>query len=504
MQLTIDEAFSKYNERRLWLFAGLLLTSYITRVCCSYISGRKMIMLGNSLLREVKTELFNKLMFMDLSFFTEYDSGYINTRVEEIGNLDSLFSTPMLSLCTSILEFIFAIIMLWSIDLKMLYIFSIPIPLLVWFAALSSKKMNAQIQRTLETTANYSGKIHDTLRGMEQVKSQGIEKKESQKIYQYNKESLENRRKQSLFVNSFGSSINLAGNIVTVFVYLIGGIFFIRRELSMGAFIAISTYVGKLYSPILGFAGVSIQIQPALVSLKRVSEFFFKEKHIQNQGKSISDIHQIEFKDVSFQYKKGRDVLNNVNFKIRKGEKVQIVGENGSGKSTLIRLLVKLIEPSKGYIFVNDVNLQKIDKSQLLKQIVYIPQKYYLFNESIKYNITYGSKEVDENKYQALLKELGLSNVADILNKSGDGRIGENGSRLSGGEKQKIGIARVFFQNHSLVILDESLAGIDQRTRKYILRQIKNLKSTCIIIDHQHDYSKEGFKLIDIADIQGG
>lgn len=138
-------------------------------------------MLGNSLLREVKTELFNKLMFMDLSFFTEYDSGYINTRVEEIGNLDSLFSTPMLSLCTSILEFIFAIIMLWSIDLKMLYIFSIPIPLLVWFAALSSKKMNAQIQRTLETTANYSGKIHDTLRGMEQVKSQGIEKKNLKK-----------------------------------------------------------------------------------------------------------------------------------------------------------------------------------------------------------------------------------------------------------------------------------------------------------------------------------
>lgn len=331
----------------------------------------------------------------------------------------------------------------------------------------------------------------------------GSKKKESEKIDQYNSEALENRRKQSLFVNSFGSSISLAGNIVTVFVYLIGGIFFIRKDLSMGAFIAVSTYVGKLYSPILGFAGISIQLQPAFVSLNRVSELFFKDKFTPNQDKIISEINKIELKDVSFQYKSGSNVLNKINFTISKGERVQIIGKNGSGKSTLMRLLVKLIEPSDGDIFINDINLHEIDKSQLLRQIVYIPQKYYLFNESIEYNINYGPSGVDENEYQTVLTSLGLDNIADNLEKSGDERIGENGSRLSGGEKQKIGIARAFLQTPSLVILDESLSGIDQRTRKFIMNQIRTSRSAWIIIDHQHDLSKEGFKTVDLASIQG-
>ena len=503
IQQLIDEALLQYDIRKLWLFAGLLLACYLLKIYCSYISSKKMILLGNSLLKEIKTELFNKLLLMDLSFFTEYDSGYINTRVEETENLDALFSTPMLSLCTSILELIFAIIMLWSIDWKILLVFSIPIPFLCWFAILSARKMNAQIQQTLETAASYSGKIQDTLRGMEQVKSQGIEKNETEKIDQYNTRALDNQRKQSLFVNGFGSSINLAGNIVTVLVYLIGGIFFIRKDLSMGAFIAVSTYVGKLYSPILGFAGISIQIQPALVSLKRVSELFFKEQYTPGSDKTVSEITKIEFRNVSFQYKSGSNVLNNVNFTMHKGEKVQIVGENGSGKSTLMRLLVRLIEPSNGEIFVNNTSIHEIEKSELLRQIVYIPQKYYLFNESVEYNITYGSTEMDTNEYQTVLNELGLNSIADNLKKSGDERIGENGSRLSGGEKQKIAIARVFLLNPSLVVLDESLSGIDQRTRKFILQKIRQSKSAWIIIDHQHDLSEEGFMPVNLANIQG-
>lgn len=503
LQIIIDDAFLKYKIDRLLIYLAILLLVYFLKTICSYSSNKRMISLGNELLKNIKKAIYNKLMYMDLSFYTNNDLGYINSRIEEIDKIDVLFSSQTLTLGSSILEFVFAIIMLSSINFKMLIIFSIPIPVLCWYAYSSSKRINHQIQHTLESAAEYSGKMQDTLHGMEEIKSQGTEEKESRRIDKFNRKALDTQKQQSLFVNKFGSGIGMIGNVVTVLVYLIGGLFFINKELSMGTFVSVSTYVGKLYSPILSYASISVLIQPAFLSLKRVSEFFFKENAVTEDGQEITGIYKIEFQGVSFQYKKESTLLKNINLTIHKGDKMQLTGENGSGKSTLLRLIVKTIKPIEGKILVNDIDLNNINKDSFLKQISYIPQKRYLFNESVFYNVTYGIEDVDKIQYNNIVNELGLRPIVDQLERSGNNKIGENGSRLSGGEIQKICIARALLQERSVVILDEATTSLDKKAYAYIQEKIKNSASTWIIIDHQHDLSNYGFKCVDIFSLQG-
>ncbi|SDG89497.1 ABC-type multidrug transport system, ATPase and permease component [Fervidobacterium changbaicum] len=500
----INQGFMKSNLKIVQISCGLLIGIYIARALFSYLSNNYLIVLGNELVASVKETIYERLFTLDLNFYAEKEIGYLNTRVEEISKLDAIFSNVSISFLASVLECLFTIYIISTISIKFLIILLIPIPLLVFVSYRVSKLMAESFNKTFESGAHYSGKISESLRGIENIKSLGLEEHEKRKISNYNKQTLENIKSQAKGINKFGSGMNVVGSIISVFIYLIGGVLIVRNNLSIGSFIAVSMYAGKLYSPFLGYVGTYIILAPALVSLKRVAELFFddapceisKEKYYQ-----LSEIHTIEFKDISISYK-DKEVLSNLSLKINKGDKIQIFGKNGSGKSSLIKVLLKVIRPSKGRVFINDIDYELISKETILRHVSYVPQKIFIFNSGVIQNINYGIKEYSKEKLLMLLEGLGLTELIERLEKSGDSKVGENGFKLSGGEIQKIAIARALLQDKDIFIFDEATNNLDRKSIEFLKDYIMRSNKTWILVDHQNDFTQLGFRTIDLDSYQ--
>ncbi|MBP9759191.1 ABC transporter ATP-binding protein [Candidatus Dojkabacteria bacterium] len=206
----------------------------------------------------------------------------------------------------------------------------------------------------------------------------------------------------------------------------------------------------------------------------------------------------IEFKDVNFGYDKGNEILKNFNLVIKPGESIALVGQSGAGKTTLIKLLMRLYDPSSGNIFINDVNIKDICKSELRKKIGIVPQETILFNDTIGYNIAYGKNEFSQGELDIAVKAANLQDFIYSLPDQYLTYVGERGIKLSGGQKQRLGIARVFMENAPIIIFDEATSNLDSESERLIQESFWNLANgrTTIIIAHRLSTVKKVDKII--------
>ncbi len=483
-QLIIDDGFLKKDYSIIVKYAFVLLLIYCGKVIGDFYSNRIFIDISSGILKKIKDEIYNRILFIDMKFFSN-EVGYINSRINEIHNIDALFSTQTLNMVSLIVQFICALIILININWKFLLIMMIPLPFFVIIAFMSTKKISKQIRDSFDDSAKYSGKINESLSGMESIRTQALETKEKDKISEYNNRMINSAKKQSNTFNGFSSSLSLLSNLYTVLTYVIGGIFCVKNEMSFGEFLAISTYMGKLYSPVFSSSSMILLLEPALVSIRRVGEFFFSNSN--DKGKDeielIDNIKSVKFENVDFEYEK-RKVLKNLSFQINSGEKILLGGKNGSGKSTICRLILKLYTVTKGEILINGKNINKIKKASLIDNIVYVPQKCFMFNDTIENNIRYGINIIDEKLYKQTIIGLGIDKLTDRIKCENNGFVGENGKNLSGGEIQKIALCKAICRKPKFIILDEATTNLDEMSKMYIKEYLKKLDAICIIIDH--------------------
>lgn len=496
-QVMIDEGFTKKSLYVVLISSVMLLVTYLFKVSMNYISNHKLLIMGNKITSELKDIVFERLFSLELDFLSNYDTGYISSRLEEVSKIDSIFSNVSINFVASVTECIISIIFIATLSKNFVIILLLPVPIMIFLMYKMAKNLNNLFVQNVESGANYLGKMNETINGIESIKSLGNEKETKKKMIHYKDENLKNAKIQAIGLNKFSSVLGVVGNIISVFIYLVGGILIIYDDLSIGAFIAISMYANKIYSPIISFSGVYMIWCPAIIGLKRVSDFFFNEQNVleEEKIKNVSSVEKIDFSNVSMSFG-DKNVFNDVNISICKGDKIQINGVNGSGKSTLIKLLLKNIRPTHGCIKINGLNYDCISKSSVLSKIAYVPQKQFVFNETVMNNITLGLINYDKIMLEKLIKEFGLEKIIDYSNGKGLGEIGEQGKKISGGEIQKISICRAILRDKEILIFDEATNNLDDKSIAYIKDYIKNSNKTWIIIDHQNDFSDLGFKQV--------
>lgn len=276
--------------------------------------------------------------------------------------------------------------------------------------------------------------------------------------------------------------------IVNILKVIILGYAVLKSNLSVGAIVTVISLLGKAYEPIAIFNVEYIDYKLNKVTVKKYIEFLdTKDDYALNNGKIVNDIKgNIEFKNVSFNYTDIKKLIDNLSFKIESNSKVAFVGESGSGKSTIIKLIIGFIKYTDGKILIDSKELSSLNLNTLYDNITYVSQEAPIFDGSLRENLIF-DKDISDEKILEVLKIVCLEKFYNRLENGLDTELGEKGIRMSGGERQRVALARLFFDNSKIIILDEATSAIDNIIEKKVMNNIINLLNdkTLIIIAHR-------------------
>jgi ABC-type bacteriocin/lantibiotic exporter with double-glycine peptidase domain len=491
-KLAFDEGVMNRNLNLLTKYVLVLAGVYILKSFLNYLSSALFTLLSQNTLFDIKKDLTNRILKLPLEFFSNSESGYIVSRFKEADSLSSLFSLQSFKLILSIFEFIGAMVIMFSLNVRLTLLLILVIPIFYLVSRTFESGFAKVTSETMEKGAIFHGKFQQSISGAEEIKRMALEEREAQNINEVNKEYVKSSIKYGILL-SFGSeAIMLLSSLVSVLLLYLGGQSVIQESISIGTYMAFTGYFGKLYAPVVNWSLSMYTFKPAFVALERIRDFFMKysEEDETLDKIKIDKINEIEMKKVRFCYPDGKEyVLRNFNLKAERGDKVLLKGPNGSGKSTVIRLLLGFYENYEGEILINGVELNKLSKKSLRSRVSIVSQKIFLFNDTIENNIKI-INNVDDEKYEIVLRKSGLKAFVESLPLKDQTLVGENGVKLSGGEIHKLAIARAMVKSDSDVfIFDEATAHLDKDTKELIKKFIKDEldNKICIIMDHS-DY----------------
>lgn len=490
IQRIFDEGLTKGHYNLVVFYSLLLGAIYVFRSILNYISTFIFTNMNQGILYNIREEISRKLFKYPLDFYNYKESGYITSRLNEVNNLSGLFSANTFKSVLGFFEFAGVLIILLLQSVPLTLIMCLLIPLYYWISTRLMGSVAKFSKEIAEKSAELNSKIQQSVSGIEEVKNLSLEDKESKKINIATQALMKANVRQSLHYSLGLEMLILLGSLSTVLLIIASGQWIVNGSMTIGVYMIFMSYSPKLYTPIQSISSTALTLQPALVSLQRLK--FFLEETIEDEHdadkKQIEKINSIAFHHTGFEYKQGGTVFHDLSFTLEKNDKLMIKGENGAGKTTIFRLLMGLYDCTEGDIQLNNTNIKDIARKSLRQRIGVVSQKIFLFNDTIENNIKYGMGEVNEARYQHIIRVTGLEAVITKLNAKTSKVIGENGSQLSGGEIQRIAIARALLRDASFFLFDEIAAHLDASSKELI----KNLFTTefkdkiCIFIDHDH------------------
>lgn len=444
-----------------------------------------------NIIKDIKDALYRKLHRLDASWYDEQHSGKIISIIDgDTDNSSHLVSDIVPLLLSSVIQIIGGIIVFYNISpVMMTWIFPMVIILLI-FNIVIIPKMKRQMKSIREIMAVQSEVAEDAIGGIRTTQTYGMEEYEINKfnaISDQLKTAIRNKWK-TIFIY-YSSSDSISTIIYGTFIIL-GVILAIQGKAKITDITLFYAYFYIIEQPLIRIRDVSKEISKCMASYERILDIIDTEEGIKEPLVSsiIGQIKgDIEFKNVSFSYKKANELINNISFSIHKGEKVAVVGESGSGKSTIAGLIPRYYDVINGSITIDGVSVKDIALNKLRKSIGFISQDPFLYNISIMDNIRYGLPSATEAQVIEAAKKAGAHEFISMLPNGYNSKVGERGVKLSGGQKQRISIARVFLLNPPIMIFDEATSALDSVQEKKVQEALNKLAEgkTCITIAHR-------------------
>lgn len=487
MKYIIDNVIANKNIRLLNLIILLLFGIQIVKLIFSFFTSYFFGAFSQETLTLMKKDLFHKILRLPLSFFDKNQTGYLLSRIGEVEGLNFFFSNTLVRVIIGFFEFIFSLAILIHLNWKLTIISLFILPFIFLATKLYSRGIRRISHEVMEKGAILSRQIQDTLSGVDVVKVFCAEERETARVQSFLEDYKKVNIKRTVVFTFSSELLSLIGAAGGFLVLWYSGWDIIRGNFTVGSYIAFSGYLAKLYGPTHMLANIGLSFQPAFTALQRVSELMVLAGEEKDGGVRLQRLKgEIEFREVSFAYD-AKQALSRISFKISPGEKVLISGPNGSGKSTLVKLILGLYRAQKGEVLIDGHKIERLSLSSLRDKISIVSQSTFLFNDTIWNNILYSRPEASEADVR---KAAELSGVAEFVQKLEEGYqtvVGETGKRLSGGEKQKIAIARAMLREADILIFDEATAHLDKESEGKVEQFIKtNFKDkTCLIISHK-------------------
>ena len=451
---------------------------------------------------DVKNEIFSHYQTLDQIFYKKNRTGDLMNRISEDVSKVRMYYGPVLMYGTNaIVLFIIIIFYMYSVAPKLTIYSLIPLPILSVFIYRISNLINKKSTLVQESLSDLSTYSQESFSGISVLKSFNIQNIIFNRFDKYAFNSFKNSLSLAKIQAWFFPIILFLIGLSNLIVIYIGGKEFIDGNIEIGVIAEFIIYVNMLTWPVTLVGWVTSIVKQAEASQKRINEFLDSETSLQNGSSRLGDSKNkdITFKNVSFKYDQtGIEIFKSFNLKIKSGKVLGIVGKVGSGKTSLVDLMSRIYDPQKGDIFIGDKNLKSIEISELRSLISYVPQNNFLFSESIKKNIEFGNpnSSMDDITNAAKLAEIDLE--IEKFENGYDTILGERGVTLSGGQAQRISIARSFIKDSEIYLFDDCFSSLDSDTEDRILKNLKNnfYNKTLIIISHRVSCVKHADNII--------
>ena len=502
----IQKVFDNFTENKYsWFFLPTIIALVASiRGIAMFFQIKQVSKVTLKVSINIQKKLSNHLLFSDLDMIKKISSGnHVSRIMNDVNLIRDSVERSLNNLIRDLITIIFLIVYLiwldWVLAVVVLSIYPLALKPIISIGK-KQRFYALSLQEKMESLTSFLSEI---FRNISMIKSYSLEKLEKNRI---------NKSLDSLFLSLFDivkgrakvlPLLEVLGGIAAAFVILIASYRINSGFMTIGSVIGFVTALLMLAQPARALGTFNTILQEGLSALQRI----YKQLNEMPKIERISNVKKelkipnnptIEFKDVSFFYEKNKIILDKISFKTKKS-KMHIIGESGSGKSTIFNLISRFIDPKKGNIFINDVNIKDVSLFSLRQNISLVSQETMIYNDTFHNNISLGKLNATKRE---IIKAAKLANIHDFIISQENGYdtvIGEAGSNLSGGQKQRISIARAFLKNSKILLLDEVTSALDSKTSKNILKSINQLSKnkTCIYISHDdYEINKNSQKLM--------
>ncbi len=470
---------------------GVTLGANLIRVGESFLNN----WIAQHITFDMRNKMYSHLQRMSQKFFTSNNQGDIITRMtSDISGVERVVTSTFTSILSNTITLIIAIVIMFKENWILAGVGVLVIPLFTiptrwagktrWELTQDAQECNDEINGILNETLSVSGQLL--------VKLFGKEEYEYNRYKNVNNKMIKLNIKESMAGRWFMVIINTFSSVGPMLLYLVGGILMMKynSSLTVGDITVLVALLGKMYGPVNSLLNIQVEWIRAMALFTRIFEYFDMPIEIKNKENPIIPKKvegNIKFKNVEFSYNEERKILKDINFELKSGDCIALVGPSGSGKSTIANLIPRLYDVCNGTITFDGEDVRDIDLTWLREQIGIVSQETYLFNGTIRENLLYAKPDATDEE---LMEACEKANIADfILNqeKGLDAVVGNRGLKLSGGEKQRLSIARVLLKDPALLIFDEATASLDSISEKKIQDAINPIidSRTSILIAHR-------------------
>ena len=444
---------------------------------------------------DMRNQMYRHLQKMSHRFFTTNSQGDIITRMtSDISGVQSIITNTMTSILSNSITLVAALIAMFQKNVVLALVGIVIVPLFMiptkkvgktrWEITNESQKCQDEINGILNETLSVSGQLL--------VKLFNKEEEEALHYEQINKKMVSLNLKESMAGRWFRLVLSTVATVGPMLIYLVGGVLMMKYDasLTVGDITVLVSLLGKMYSPVNSLLNLSVDWIRSLSLFQRLFDYFDMEVEIKNPEHPVVFDHVegvIEFKNVCFHYDPERQILKDISFDLTPGKSIAIVGPSGSGKSTIINLIPRIYDVISGEVCFDGVDVRQLDLAFLRTQIGLVSQETYLFNGTILENLKYANPEATEEMIVEACKK---ANIHDFISRQPEGyntMVGNRGLKLSGGEKQRLSIARVLLKDPAILIFDEATSSLDSISEDLIQSAIDPLieTKTSIIIAHR-------------------
>lgn len=486
----VDDVIMKNKSGILIYILGIMIFITVIKSVIRYTYQMVFEHVSQNVIFEIRQQMYEKLQELDVDYYNRTRTGDIMARMT--GDMDAIrhfIAWVMYNIFENVTMFVFAIGTMFVINAQFTIFMFLLTPLVAYCAYKMTVKCNPIFYDIRERFSKLNTVVQENISGNRVVKAFAKEKYEISKFEERNKEYMDSNMDLAKVIQKYMPMLNALSNMFSVIMILVGGILIINEKLTMGELVIFNGLIWAINNPVNMVGWLINDVQRFLTASKKMRMLLGEQTKVANPKNGIKPNKikgEIEFRNVNFEYG-DEQVLKNVNFYVRPGQRVAIFGQTGSGKSTIINLIERFYDAQSGEVLIDGIDIKKYDLHALRRNISISMQDVFLFSNTIEDNIRYGIPDIDNSKISWAAEMSDADNFINKLADSYETIVGERGVGLSGGQKQRITLARSIIKDPSILILDDTTSALDVETEAAIQKNLKSIYKgkTTFIIAHR-------------------